>query len=94
MLRSAFHPLDPSALWTTNAGVAKIELSLGWNKTAVSLAERLHNSLSANQGRVLNLTETARRILVDGLIAEAGIYSKNQGLFFSGSEQDSSLSSI
>lgn len=38
----------------------------------------LHNSLRGNRGRVLNLMETARRILVDGLIAEAGIYSKNR----------------
>lgn len=41
----------------------------------------LYNSLSGNQGRVLNLIETARRIWVDGLIAEAGMYL-NQGLFY------------
>lgn len=44
----------------------------------------LHNSLSGDQGRVLNLIETARRILVDGLIAEADIYLEKQDLFFSG----------
>lgn len=39
-----------------------MELSLGWNKTAVSLAEMSHNRLSGNKGRVSNLIETARRI--------------------------------
>lgn len=71
-------PGSPGALRTRRAGEAEIELSLGWNQTAVSLVEMLHNSLSGNQGRVLNLIETARRISVDGLIAEAGTYSKTR----------------